>query len=579
MQESSITTKPVIYQLFVRLFGNKNISNVFHGTTVENGCGKFNDINDNALESIRNLGVTHVWLTGVIEHALCTDYSKFGIKKDNPAVVKGRAGSPYAIKNYYNVNPDLAENIDDRMSEFEDLVNRCHKHNLKVIIDFVPNHVAREYSDIAPDGIIPLGKNDNQSISFSPQNNFYYIPGQKFNVPQEVVNLPYVNRNDIESFNENPVKVTGNDCFSDSPSFNDWYETVKLNYGVDYLNNKHASFDPIPDTWIKMAEILIFWLKKGVDGFRCDMAEMVPVEFWNYSISKIKSEYNNALFIAEIYNPDAYKKYIETGKFDLLYDKEGLYNTLRNVIEGNAPARMLTQCWQSLNGLDDKMLRFIENHDEQRLASPHFAGNYKFGIPAMTLCTSFNKGGVMIYFGQELGEKAEGSSGYSGDDGRTTIFDYFSVPTVHSWMNNGLFNEDALTDEVKRLRNKYKEILSLAHKAEIIHGHFYDLMWFNNDNDEFFGQHIYTYIRHFENKAILFVINFNMDSALRVRIKIPDDFFEIIKETDYFDLFGKDLLSSDKMFTCNKNEILSSGIVLIIEPASAYAFELEFLKK
>jgi glycosidase len=578
MQDTSTTSKPVIYQLFVRLFGNKNVGNSFHGTIEENGCGKFNDINDNAIESIKKLGVTHVWLTGVIEHALCTDYSKFGIKKDNPAVIKGRAGSPYAIKNYYNVNPDLAENIDNRMAEFEHLIKRCHNQNLKVIIDFVPNHVAREYSD-ETSGAVPLGENDDKSAAFSPKNNFYYLPGHKLNVPPEVVNLPYVNQNDIESFNENPAKVTGNDCFSNSPSFNDWYETVKLNYGVDYSNNKQASFDPIPDTWMKMSGILLFWLRKGVDGFRCDMAEMVAVEFWNYAISKIKAEFSNALFIAEIYNPAAYRDYIEKGLFDFLYDKEGLYNTLRNVIENKSPARMLTQCWQSLDGLDDKMLRFIENHDEQRLASSHFADDYKLGIPAMTLCTSFNKGGVMIYFGQELGEKAEGSSGYSGDDGRTTIFDYYSVPSVCSWMNNGLFDESGLTDEVKMLRKKYELILSLAHRPEIIHGHFYDLMWFNNDSDEFFGQHIYTYIRHFKNKATLFVLNFNKDKALSIRIKIPNDLFEIINETDYFDLFGKDILNPKKMFTCNKNEILSSGIALIIEPASACAFELEFLKK
>ncbi|MBS4013178.1 MAG: alpha-amylase family protein [Bacteroidetes bacterium] len=579
MKNSPSSEKPVIYQLFVRLFGNKNCNNLFYGKIEENGCGKFNDITNQAILSVKELGVTHIWLTGVVEHAVCNDYSQNGIVKDNFSVIKGRAGSPYAIKNYYNVNPDLAENVDNRMMEFEELIARCHQNGVKVIIDFVPNHVARSYSMDTPEGVVPLGKNDDITQAFSPQNNFYYIPGEKLNLPEEVKNLPYVDNSDIESYIEFPAKVTGNDCFSSYPSFNDWYETVKLNYGIDYLNHNQCFFDPIPDTWTKMANILLYWKSKGVDGFRCDMAEMVPAEFWNFAISKVKSDYPDTVFIAEIYNPNAYHNYIETGNFDYLYDKEGLYNTLRNVIEGKAPTRMITQCWQSLNGLDDKMLRFIENHDEQRLASKYFAGNYSSGIPAMTLCTAFNKGPVMIYFGQELGETAEGAAGFSGDDGRTTIFDYYSVPSVQKWNNNGLFDGGGLDEEIIALRKKYSQILRLAERPEIMSGHFYDLMWYNADNQEFDGNSVYAFLRHLDQNVTLIVLNFSKDKSVRVRVKIPPDFFDIIGEYNYFDLFGKDILESGKMFTCDKQELLNNGIVLIMETNSAYAFELEFVKK
>ncbi|MFW5793410.1 MAG: alpha-amylase family protein [Bacteroidota bacterium] len=575
MQETSKPTKPVIYQLFVRLFGNKKNNNVLHGDIKENGCGKFNDINDEVLKSIKELGVTHIWLTGIIEHATCTDYSKYGLQKDNPAVIKGRAGSPYAIRNYYQLDPDLAENVNKRMSEFEALIKRFHNNDLKLIIDFVPNHVARQYAtDHMPEGIEALGVKDDKTKAFDPQNNFYYLPGEKLIIPEEVKNLPYVDASDIEAYTENPAIVTGNDCFSNSPSYDDWYETIKINYGVDYKNNRECHFKPIPYTWHKMTNILFFWLEKGVDGFRCDMAEMVPVEFWNYAISQIKNKFPDSLFIGEIYNPDAYKSYIDTGKFDLLYDKEGLYNTLRGVIEGKLSARMLSLCWQSLDGIDANMLRFLENHDEQRIASKQFADDPWRGIPGMVLSTSFNKGAVMIYFGQELGEAATEASGFSGEDGRTSIFDYCTVPSVFNW----LYNKSKLTEESKNLRKAYAEIMQLSKRPEIFDGNFYDLMWVNNDSDDFYGNYIYTYIRYLDEKAILFVINFSKDQALRTRIKIPADFLELMNLDNYFDLYGKDIFPSGKMFTCNKNELINNGIVIIAEPNTAYAFELEFLK-
>ena len=174
-------SKFVIYQVLPRLFGNYKTKNKYNGTIEENGCGKFNSFTAKALNEIRALGATHIWYTGVIEHATKTNYSMYGIRQSHPAIVKGNAGSAYAIKDYYDVDPDLAENVEHRMGEFENLVKRTHTVGLKVIIDFVPNHVAREYfSDAKPKGVVDLGEKDNPDWAFSPRNNFYYMPGQEF---------------------------------------------------------------------------------------------------------------------------------------------------------------------------------------------------------------------------------------------------------------------------------------------------------------------------------------------------------------------------------------------------------------
>ena len=141
--------KPVIYQIFTRLFTNQNTTRKHHGTLQENGCGKMNDYTPYLLNRIKQLGVTHLWFTGIIRHASRTDYSANGIPTQHPSTVKGMAGSPYAIADYYDIDPDLAENVDERMHEFEALIHRTHREGLGFIIDFVPNHLARQYRSIA----------------------------------------------------------------------------------------------------------------------------------------------------------------------------------------------------------------------------------------------------------------------------------------------------------------------------------------------------------------------------------------------------------------------------------------------
>lgn len=492
--------KTVIYQLMPRWFTNVKSDQVFNGTIEQNGVGKLNDINGHVLRMIKALGVTHVWYTGVIEHATKSDYSSFDIQSSNSQVVKGNAGSPYAIRDYYDIDPDLAVDVNKRMEEFEQLVKRTHDAGLKVVIDFVPNHVAREYfSDSKPQGVSDLGEDDNKERFFDPNNNFYYITGHDF--------VPPVPCDHGNPYSENPAKATGNDCYRENPSINDWYETVKLNYGIDPGCNC-CHFYPIPSTWSKMEAILHFWAGKGVDAFRCDMAHMVPVEFWNYAIKNIKREYPEIEFIAEIYDTGLYHDYIVRGGFDYLYDKVTLYDTLRAVMCGHAPANAITGCWQTIEGLQDHMLNFLENHDEQRIASPQFAGEAFKAIPALAVSAAISRCPFMLYAGQELGEKAHGATGFSGDDGRTSIFDYISVDTVQRWYNHGRCNTMKLNADEKSLRSFYATILRACRDEKAIaDGDFFDLMYVNTDTLNTSKQ--YAFMRHRDDETIVIVANFD----------------------------------------------------------------------
>ncbi len=536
MKETS-SDKLIVYQLFTRYFGNTNSTNKFNGTLEENGSGKFADITEKALLELKKFGTTHVWFTGVIEHATMTDFSEFGIEKDNPLVIKGIAGSPYAIKDYYDVNPVLAVDVKNRMQEFEALVERTHAAGMKVIVDFVPNHVSRAYqSDVKPTGIKDFGADDDKSQLFNPQNNFYYLNGESFVVPTEA-KPPIKPETD---FVEKPAKATGNDVFSAKPSINDWYETIKLNYGVDYLNSRKTYFEPIPDTWEKMYDILSYWQAKGVDGFRCDMAEMVPVEFWAWVIPKIKAQ-GEVTFIAEIYNPSEYGNYIFNGKFDYLYDKVGLYDAIRRLMEGGGTVADITKVWQNESGdFANHMLRFLENHDEQRIASDFFAKDMQRGKSAMALSGTLHGGPLMYYYGQEVGVKPTQAEGFQGNDGRTTIFDYWGVPEFQAWVNDGKFDGGKLTKEQKTLRNFYVDLNAFILGNEAItRGKFWDLQYANiaGQSAAYDAQKVFSFVRYTDNQRLLFVHNFDYLNNKTIDLKIPQDLLNELRISDDAILF------------------------------------------
>ncbi len=531
-------TKPIIYQLFPRLFTNDNPACVPNGTIAQNGSGKMNRITDAVLQGIKELGVTHIWYTGVIEHATKTDYTAEGITPaDNPYVVKGEAGSPYAIKDYYDVDPDIAEDVPSRMAEFEALVARTHDAGMDVIIDFVPNHTARRYhSDAAPAGIDDFGAADDTDKFFSPSNNYYYITRQLF--------APSIDLGaGKKAYVEFPAKATGDDCFTAFPGAGNWYETVKLNYGRDpYDGSGH--YDPIPDTWFKMLNILRFWASKGVDAFRCDMAHMVPIEFWQWAIANVKDRYPHVKFIAEIYDTGLYRDFIFTGGFDYLYDKVNLYDTLRGIQTANYSAATITNCWQTVEGIQGNMLNFLENHDEQRFGSRFYAGDPAKVTPSLVVSSMISTGPMMIYAGQELGEQATDAEGFSGHDGRTTIFDYWSVPTVRRWYNGGNPDGSQLTPRERWLRGRYATVLRLCNSERAIAGgRFYDLMYVNYQNPTLNPHSQYVFMRSADRETLLIAVNFAAESC-DLAINIPRHALEMLNIPEGT-VMARDLLTGE----------------------------------
>jgi glycosidase len=545
-KETVSNKKEVVYQVFTRLFGNKNTNNKPWGTIEENGVGKFSDFTDIALQEIKDLGVTYIWYTGVPHHALIHDYTAIGISNDDPEVVKGRAGSPYAVKDYYNVNPDLAVNPANRLQEFEALIARTHKAGLKVIIDIVPNHIARKYEGKNnPKGVTDFGANDDLTVEYKRDNNFYYIPNTHFEVPDTDKPLNGEENPLVDGkFEEYPAKWTGNGSRMAKPDRNDWYETVRVNYGIRPDGSKDftelpAGFDSksykehfdfwkskdVPDSWKKFKDIALYWTAKGVDGFRYDMAEMVPYEFWSYMNSAIKVKNPNAFLLAEVYNPNEYRNYIRLGKMDYLYDKVETYDKLKDIIQGKSLPDGLSNIQNGMADIEHHMLHFLDNHDEQRLASPEFAGTAEKGKPLMVVSTTISTSPTMIYFGQEVGEAANENAGF-GTHSRTSIFDYIGVPNHQRWMNGGKFDGGQLTQSEKDLRDFYKRLLNFSLNSSALMGKYQEIQWVNRHETQGYDSGIYAFTRWSDTQKLIIVTNFSWLTTSNFELKIPSDIIQ-----------------------------------------------------
>lgn len=535
--------KMIVYSVLPRLFDNRCQTRKPGGDPMENGCGKMESFSPQALEMIRSLGTTHIWYIGMLEQATQTNYSDAGILPCHPEIVKGKAGSPYAVRDYYDVSPELATNIPNRMAEFHDLIERTHRAGMGVIMDFVPNHVAREYrSDVKPSGTKDLGEEDDPLVAFSPNNNFYYLPGK-------CLELDFGERSrTMMPYHEEPARATGNDRFSSHIDKEDWYETVKLNYGIDYLNGGSKHFDPLPDTWIRMRDILLFWASKGIDGFRCDMAEMVPVKFWEWAIPQIR-ERHSVLFIAEIYRPELYESYLQAG-FDYLYDKVGMYDCLRTVICGYGSASDISRVVRQTERFADNMLYFLENHDEQRIASDFFAEDARKALPAVTIAATIGRNPFMLYFAQELGERGMDAEGFSGKDGRTTIFDYWSLDKMQRRINDGRYDTTMLSEEERLLLESYTRLLhDVCTLPSVIQGNFYDLGYANQNNPYFRPNREFAFLRHTTDEILLVAANFAPHEA-EIRVIIPEHAFQTMQIKDNAAFLLTDMLSGENSIGC-----------------------------
>ena len=524
-----MTVKPIIYQMLPRLWGNDKIRPKNNGTLTDNGTGKFSDIDDATLKYLKWLGCSHVWYTGVLRHS--TQASEDGCIPSHPQFVKGKAGSPYAICDYYDVNAYLADNPDDRMTEFEQLIKRTHDNGLKLILDFVPNHVSRDYGKVNPvPGHPVLGSDDDKTVHWKSENDFFYYTGQ-------ALTLPTPCPKGMKPYHEMPAMATGNNCYTPEPGINDWYETVKINYG-----DQHTA------TWDKMADIIDFWASKGVDGFRCDMVELVPPQFFTWLIRKTKEKYPSLIFIAEVYKKELYRKYIKEVGFDYLYDKSGLYDTLRTVVEKNVndngmpvelwqSATGITRNWQFLSDLQPYMLNFLENHDEQRYTSDFFGKDNSNAFAPLFVSLYLNTAPFMIYFGEEVGEKGMDEEGFSGKDGRTTIFDWWSIGSVrrlrkvirngeYESMSPSKLTKAGMKPEEAAFFCRFAQAMRFAASDEAVRrGTTYDLCYCNYSSDGFNKDKHFVFLRDFEEHTLLIAANFSQ-SECRMNITIPSHGFE-----------------------------------------------------
>lgn len=547
--------KQVVYQVFTRLFGNTNTANKPWGTIEDNGVGKFNDFTENALREIKALGVTYIWYTGVPHHDVITDYTKFGISNDDPDVVKGRAGSPYAVKDYYNVNPDLAENPGKRLDEFKALIKRTHNAGLKVIIDIVPNHIARNYKGLTnPKGVEDFGAIDDKTVTYHVDNNFYYNPNESFKVPvwEHGYSPLGSETHPLEDgkFDETPAKWTGNGSQLSQPNMGDWYETVKINYGVSPEGKKdfdelpegfenedyktHFEFwkdKNVPDSWKKFKDITTYWIDMGVDGFRYDMAEMVPVEFWSFMNSNIKMKNPEAFLLAEVYNPILYRAYIKQGKMDYLYDKVQLYDTIKHVMQGHGKTDHIPPIQDDLKDIEHQMLHFLENHDEQRIANHEFAGSAQKGQPAMVVSATISTSPTMIYFGQEVGEDGSEETGF-GDPSRTSIFDYVGVPAHQRWMNYKQFDGGQLTNDEKKLRDFYKRLLNFTIESPALMGSYQDIHLYNRTYTKNYSDKILSFVRWNNDNKLIIIANFDAANSYEFDLKIPENIIKVWRLKD-----------------------------------------------
>ena len=573
--------KPIIYQVLPRLWGNNTENPRRRGSLETNGTGKFSDMDSPSLEYFKWLGCTHIWYTGVIRHA--TKANAGGCIPSHSQFVKGEAGSPYAITDYYDVNPYLADNPDDRMSEFEALVARTHDAGLKVLVDFVPNHVARDYGaagSMCPDPEIGLGAGDDMSVHWREENDFFYYPGQRLVLPNEdefnsecnslregdfsreykilpawlVENCAQIRDGLVKDgegnvsgrysekigrysdylfpYGEFPARATGN-AYTPTPGMNDWYETIKINY-CDFHTH----------TWDKMLAVLEFWLDKGVDGFRCDMVELVPPQFFRWAIAEVKRKHPDTIFIAEVYKKDLYKKYVREVGFDFLYDKSGLYDTLRSIVQANVDAggmplelwqsaKGISRNWQYLGDLQPYMLNFLENHDEQRFASDYFGKDARNCFAPLFASLYLNRAAFMIYAGEEMGEKADEEEGFSGKDGRTTIFDWWSLKSLRALrkvISSGAYRSDRPWEGdiagYEAFFRRFAEAVRFASKDDAVRiGTTYDLCYCNAASEGFDIDRHFAFLRDSEDETILFAINFSQAEA-RMKLFIPEHAFE-----------------------------------------------------
>ena len=261
-----------------------------------------------------------------------------------------------------------------------------------------------------------------------------------------------------------------------------------------------------------------------------------------------EKKFPSLIFIAEVYKKELYAQYIRNIGFDYLYDKSGLYDTLRTVVEKNVnddgmPVELwqsttgITRNWQFLSDLQPYMLNFLENHDEQRFASDFFGKDAANTFAPLYVSLYLNTAPFMIYFGEETGERGMDEEGFSGCDGRTTIFDWWSVGSVRRLRKliaskgylatsvSGLVKAGLKKEEAEIFLRFSQAVRFAAEDTAVGMGTTYDLCYCNMSSDGFDKNRHYAFLRDFEDHTLLVATNFSGHDSV-MKLTIPEHDFE-----------------------------------------------------
>lgn len=226
--------------------------------------------------------------------------------------------------------------------------------------------------------------------------------------------------------------------------------------------------------------------------------------------------------LAEIYQPQIYRDYIQKGKMDYLYDKVQLYDSLKAIIQGHGSTDAIVDIQNSLADIEQHMLHFLENHDEQRIASSAFAGDANKGKPAMVVSATMGSSPTMLYFGQEVGEPGDEDAGF-GNPTRTSIYDYIGVPHHQRWMNKGKFDGGALSEEEKELRSFYASLLNFTKNSKALTGEYREIHRYNRIHTQWYNDRVFSYTRWKGKDRLLIVCNFDDSDSFGFDLQIPEE--------------------------------------------------------
>ncbi len=350
-----------------------------------------------------------------------------------------------------------------------------------------------------------------------------------------------------------------------------------------------------------MDRVLEHWQALGVDGFRCDMAHMVPPEFWKWAIAKSRARHIDVVFVGEAYDNDPTKvpgvdpviSKLHDGRSNVMFDlldagfngvyDDPTYRMIKKIYEGPGWANDIDDA-RSDDFIFENSLRYAENHDEVRIAAQSQWGGLgmKVGVPVSAILFGLSRGPIMLYNGQEVGEPGEGLEGFGGNDARTSIFDYWSMPEFVKWANGHKYDGARLSAEQKQLRSFYGRLLNVLDEPAFRDGVCIPLNAANRDNPNYgrlpneqpSGHWLYSFLRHDpeSSQTFLIVVNLNpWESFKNVRIVVPSSVAQQIglnKFAPETQIYFKDRLAIDGASSrTSVTETMTNGIPIVDLPA------------